>query len=112
MSAAPDVLEGQLSFEDALEATELSRARKLVKANEPLYRAFLRLADRLVANGREFYSARSIFEALRWESAVGDLSAEYRINNNLTRPFAVVAMADGRVPKGFFRTRDHKGVRP
>ena len=104
-------LPGQLDF-DSIVDPELGKAREIVLENEPLYRAFLRLADRLVAAGREHYSSRSLLEILRWETAVGDLSAEYRINNNFSRPFALVAMADGHVPPEFFATRERKGVRP
>lgn len=85
-----------------------------LRENGHVWRAFEREALKLVARGRRHYSARTIIEVLRHQSALADTSTEFKINNNcapdlarlwrLTRPasdelFALrVQAGSGRVP--------------
>lgn len=53
-----------------------------LSANLHVWRAFEREADRIWARGRRHYSARTLIEYLRHETALADTDAEWKINNN------------------------------
>lgn len=50
--------------------------------NWHVYEEFERRALRLRGIGRSHYSARTIFETMRFDSDVGELGGEWKLNNN------------------------------
>ena len=51
-------------------------------SNRHVWLAFEREADRVWARGRRHYSARTILEHLRHESALADDGRDWKLNNN------------------------------
>ena len=51
-------------------------------SNRHVWSAFEREADRVWARGRRHYSARTILEHLRHESALSDDGRDWKLNNN------------------------------
>lgn len=68
--------------------TELFTLEFLLRlaSNLKVYEAFEREALRVVAKGRTHYSARTIIEVLRHNSALSDVDAEWKLNDHAT-PF-------------------------
>lgn len=57
-------------------------------ANLHVWRAFEREADRVWIRGRRHYSARTILEHLRHETALADSGVEFKLNNNVAPDLA------------------------
>lgn len=108
--------EPQLSLEDyarakTLPPDPLAPHREIVAENPDLWVAFIREALRVKRAGRDHYSARTIFHVLRHHSAIdGRPEDSWKVNNNASRSFALVAMADVPELAGFFATRSRRGV--
>lgn len=56
--------------------------------NTHVWRAFEREADKVWARGRRHYSARTILEHLRHETALSDSRIEFKLNNNVAPDMA------------------------
>lgn len=56
--------------------------------NLHVWRAFEREADRVWNRGRRHYSARTLIEYLRHETAVADTGIDWKINNNIAPDLA------------------------
>lgn len=56
--------------------------------NVHVWRAFEREADKVWARGRRHYSARTILEHLRHETALSDSRIEFKLNNNVAPDLA------------------------
>lgn len=56
--------------------------------NRHVWVAFEREADKVWARGRRHYSARTILEHLRHETALADSGVEFKLNNNVAPDLA------------------------
>ena len=74
--------------------------------NMNVYQAFVGYARQLKKSAkRDYYSARAIWERLRWESMTADTGIEYKIND-LYMPFiSWLSMAAEPDLAGMFQTR-------
>lgn len=78
--------------------------------NEHIYREFVKLARQGKDRGMKTWSARSIVEVMRWQTALrqrGDDSL--KINDHAVPGLARLAMAREPDLEGFFRTRTPPG---
>jgi len=72
--------------------------------NPQIYVEFKRKAFQAINKGKKHYSAKAIFEVIRWETSVeGD--GEYKVNNNFTAYFARLFEKEYPKHKGFFRMK-------
>lgn len=74
-------------------------------ANFHVWTRFMQEADKLRARGRQHYSARTIIEVLRHESAVRGDDPDYKINDHCTPNLARLYMLVTPGAEGFFETR-------
>ena len=59
-----------------------------LRENLHVWRAFEREADKVWAKNRHHYSARTILEHLRHETALADTGVEFKLNNNIAPDLA------------------------
>jgi len=74
-------------------------------ANYPIYAEFERQAMN-IATRRKFYSARTIVEVMRHNSALSDRDGHFRLNNNRTPDLARLFSITHPERAGFFQLRD------
>lgn len=77
--------------------------------NAHVFHAFCREADRIWHRGRSHYSARTILEVLRHESALSDTDPQFRLNNNSAPDMARLYTLLHPERVGFFETRHQFG---
>lgn len=78
--------------------------------NRHIYTEFARRALYMARAGRKHYSARTIVEAMRWDSDLRDSDALFKINDHYTPGMARLFMEKyGRTHPGFFQLRDAIG---
>lgn len=73
--------------------------------NRHVWRAFEREADKVWARGRTHYSARTIVEVLRHETALTDTGAEFKLNDHNTPDLARLYRLAHPDRAGLFETR-------
>jgi hypothetical protein len=78
--------------------------------NINLYTQFAIEAHRIKSKGRHHYSARTIIEFLRHETAIHDNNLDFKINNNIAPLLAKVSMFMFPELKGLFHTRDQRAA--
>lgn len=78
---------------------------KFHKNNPHVYKVFQEFAKELIERGTKVGSANSILHRIRWEVEIRTLTDDYLINQNYAADYARLAMMDGTVPQGFFRTK-------
>lgn len=73
----------------------------------PVYREFARRALALHARGWRHFGAKAIFEALRYDTALGagPEEAPYRLNNNLVSRYSRMLTDEHPELRGFFEQR-------
>ena len=81
-----------------------------LKANWRIYEAFEREADRIRARGRLHWSQRTIWEYLRHETAMRENDCEYKMDNNMTKPCAVLYTMLHQDAGDFFHFRNGVSV--
>jgi len=98
---APGFLTKEASRGDQIERA----ARKFVEANPEVWRLFCKYTFALLGAGRDHYGAKSVFERIRWHTAIrgGD---DFKLNNNYTAVFARWFHLAYPKHDGFFRTRE------
>lgn len=75
------------------------------KENPQIWRAFLRLATEASKAGMRHWSAKGIFEVIRYQTTVGGVG-DYKLNNNYTADYArKLLRLYPRKFEGFFNTR-------
>lgn len=87
------------------EATNEQRAWAFRHAEPAVYGEFVRRAQRLADAGRQSYSHRAIWEAMRYDYDLQAGAGAVKLNNNHLPFFARWAMDDRHVPASFFRLR-------
>lgn len=70
-----------------------------------IYEEFERRALQLWRAGRRHYGARSIWETMRYDSAIGELRGEWKLNDHRPPCVARLFMAMNQNCNGFFETR-------
>jgi hypothetical protein len=81
-----------------------------LEKNWHVYKEFQRRADRVWAAGRRHYSARTICEVIRHDSAIRELDGEFKINNNRVPDLARIYCEANTHHMGLFAFRTN-GVR-
>lgn len=76
-----------------------------LEENWRIYLEFERRAGRLWEAGRKHYGARSIWEVMRYESAIGELAGEWKLNDHRPPDLARLFMKMNPQCVGFFETR-------
>lgn len=94
---------------------EKTRSDQLREACQAYHRAhpevwvlFCQYAWQAIRSGRAHYSAKAIFERIRWHVEIdgaGDPAVEFRLNNNFPALYARRFMRLHPEAAGFFRTR-------
>lgn len=77
-------------------------------ANSAIYFEFERQA-KLIASRRDYYSARTIIEVMRHNSALSDRDGNFRLNNNRTPDLARLFSILHPEHAGFFQLRESDG---
>jgi len=77
--------------------------------NRHVWIAFEREANKVWAKGRRHWSARTILEYLRHETALSDSGIEFRLNNNAQGDLARLYLLAHPECAGFFETRLQAG---
>ena len=81
-----------------------------LQANSQIYNEFERRALRMARAGRKHYSARTIVEAIRWNTDMRDSDALFKINGNYVPGMSRLFMeTHGEQYPGFFQLRDSLG---
>ena len=81
-----------------------------LKKNQKIYNEFEKQALRMASLGRKRYSAKTIFEVIRWHTDLQDTDGQFNLNNNYTSGCARLFMEQhGDKYPEFFRLRDHLG---
>ncbi len=103
-----------LPFADPRDAVALVQAHReqfrsdfaaWLAENAHVYAAFAREADRIWNRGRLHWSARTILEYLRHETALADTDAQFRLNNNAAPDLSRLYALQHPERAGFFETR-------
>ena len=79
--------------------------RDWLEDNYHVYEEFERRAVRLHTYGSLHIGAKSIWESMRYDSAVRQLSGEFKLNNSYTADCARLSMEMCPALKGLFETR-------
>jgi hypothetical protein len=78
------------------------------RENPQIYAEFERVAMNYIGMGLKRYSAKGIFEALRFESSIRAKDGVFKINNNFTPLYARLFEQKHPEIKNFFRKRESK----
>ena len=79
--------------------------------NRHVWDAFVREADTVWARGRRRYSARTILEYLRHESALAEVGGDWKLNNNVQGDLSRLYLLLHPERAGLFETRLMPGSR-
>lgn len=92
---------------DALKPTIQERFEEFDRKHPAVYEEFRRLAEQLLANGREYYSADAILHVVRYHRAIGLPKDEsgYRLNDHYSSRFARKLMSEDARFANFFELR-------
>lgn len=78
--------------------------------NPKIYLEFKKYTFEAKIKGFKHYSAKGIFELIRWHSTVG-VNDGYKVNNNYHPDYARLLMSEFPEYKGFFNVRELKKIR-
>lgn len=81
------------------------------KENPNIYKAFKHYAFMAKQKGYKNYSAKSLFEIIRWHTPTKKNGEVFKINNNYAPDYARKIMQEYESFKGFFRVRTLKAKR-
>lgn len=74
------------------------------RENPQIWKAFVKYAKQAKARGFKHYSAKGIFEIIRWHTGVSG-NGEFKLNNNYHAGYARKMMKMYPEFEGFFRIR-------
>ena len=80
------------------------------KEHPQIYKAFINYAYEAKKKGFDTYSAKSLFEIIRWHTPI-KADGVFKINNNYAPDYARKMMNEYESFKGFFRVRELKAKR-
>ena len=78
---------------------------KWLDENFHVYNEFERRAQTLHIRGRAHYGARALWESMRFDSAIGELKGEFKLNDHRPPDVARLCMLANPPMKGMFETR-------
>ncbi len=78
------------------------------KENPQIYAEFKKITLNLIGRGFKHYSAKGVFEIVRWSTGVSANDNIFKINNNYTPLYARLFEKEFPNMKDFFRKRDSK----
>lgn len=78
------------------------------KQNPEVYELFKRYTFQLIRAGHNHYSAKGVFERIRWHSDVETAGEPFKISNNYTPYYARLFMTEFKRHDGFFRIKELK----
>ena len=81
------------------------------RENPHIYKAFKHYALMAKQKGFKNYSAKSLFEIIRWHTPTKKNGKVFKINNNYAPDYARKIMQEYESFKGFFRVRELKSKR-
>lgn len=93
------------SFYDDVTGDTLTTFRDYHRKNPEIWPLFVRFAAEAKAAGHKEYSAKTIFERIRWEISIVNRGQEFKLNNNFTSLYARLLMAKDANFKDFFEVR-------
>lgn len=77
---------------------------KLHDAKYPhIWSAFVKYAKQVAAH-REYFSAKAIFHRMRWDTAIGETDADYKLSDGWISHYARKFMSEYPEHDGFFKT--------
>jgi hypothetical protein len=76
--------------------------------NPHVYELFKKYARMARDRGFNKFSAKAIFERLRWHYMIETSGDVFKLNNNYTAHYARMLMDDDEAFDGFFETRERK----
>jgi len=82
-----------------------TKGREYDEKHPEIWTEFVRIAKVLKSKGHKRYSARGIFEVIRFEAPL-TLFDEYKVNNNFTKYYALKLMKEYKEFEGFFEIRN------
>lgn len=80
-------------------------AQEFHSAHPEVYRLFAGMARRAIGRGLAKFSARTIWEVIRWESTAGEHAGEFKLNDHFCPWFARKYLQEPECPPGFFELR-------
>jgi len=76
------------------------------KNNPQVYALFCSFTWQLIERGHKNYSAKAVFERIRWHTDVETKGEPFKLSNNHTAYYARLFMHDFPEYQGFFRTKE------
>lgn len=73
--------------------------------NPEVYQLFKRYAQQMKQSGRRRYSAKAIFERVRWHYDIQTTGDDFKINNNYTAMYARLMIVEDNNWMSFFQLR-------
>ena len=80
------------------------------RQNPKIWELFKRFSNEAKQKGFKHYSAKGIFEIIRWHTGASG-NDHFKLNNNYHADYARKMMNEYPSFKGFFRTRELKSLR-
>lgn len=78
--------------------------------NPHVYEMFKRFAHEAKGAGFKTYSAKAVFERMRWFTDIETTGEKFKLSNNYHAYYARKLMQDAAEFTGFFRTKHIEGV--
>lgn len=78
------------------------------KRNPHIYDLFCRFTWDVINAGHTHYSAKGVFERIRWHTDVETHGETFKLSNNYTPYYARLFMHHNKQHEGFFRTKELK----
>lgn len=73
------------------------------KENPHVYEAFKKFTFQVIGSGRKYFSARAIYERIRWYTQVEDNQITFKMSDHPMPFYARLFEFENPVYKGFFR---------
>lgn len=80
-------------------------------ANPQIWTEFKRVCFLAKEKGFTHWSAKGVFEVIRWETQVGDNTTQFKVCNNFTPDYARKMMKEYPEFQGFFKIKQLKASR-
>jgi len=77
------------------------------KDNPHIWQGFVKYSLQ-VAQRRDYFSAKAIFHRMRWDTAIGEAGAEYKLNDGWISHYARKFMEEYPQYENFFQTRNRR----
>ena len=74
--------------------------------NPEVWELFAKFTQDVINMGHKHYSAKAIFERIRWHTDVETKGSKFKLQNNHTAYYARYFMSLSPMHEGFFKTRE------